>query len=320
MPSRASVSPIASWPPQPWTWTSTKPGATERARRRPAPRRGRPRRSHSSSMTSRPPTTRSSRTSRPRSSVRPLIAGRPLDRARLVTSKSDVERVAVGRVARLRRLDPAPVVGRGSPGARRAADRRPDAAAAGRRRRSPRPPRSSRVPRRSVNPPTASASWSEPCSRSAVSTAGAQARRRGRSISRAIGSVVGEPQAADARRSARRRRGPATPPRRGSTGGCARARTRDDGVEAATAHLAGERHQPVRRGGGRRPCSRRSCRGPGCRATSPSSASRCIAFRAVIRLTPNSAWSSASDGQPVARPERRDPLAQDLLDAAVLGW
>ena len=27
MPSSAAASPIASWPPQPWTWTSTKPGA-----------------------------------------------------------------------------------------------------------------------------------------------------------------------------------------------------------------------------------------------------------------------------------------------------
>ena len=35
---------------------------------------------------------------------------------------------------------------------------------------------------------------------------------------------------------------------------------------------------------------------PGTRTTSPSSASRCIALRAVIRLTPNSSHSSASDG------------------------
>ena len=27
IPDRASASPSASWPPQPWTWTSTKPGA-----------------------------------------------------------------------------------------------------------------------------------------------------------------------------------------------------------------------------------------------------------------------------------------------------
>ena len=27
MPSSAAASPIAPWPPQPWTWTSTKPGA-----------------------------------------------------------------------------------------------------------------------------------------------------------------------------------------------------------------------------------------------------------------------------------------------------
>jgi 3-methyl-2-oxobutanoate hydroxymethyltransferase len=35
---------------------------------------------------------------------------------------------------------------------------------------------------------------------------------------------------------------------------------------------------------------------PGSRAIRPSSARRCMAFRAVIRLTPNSAHSSASDG------------------------
>jgi hypothetical protein len=35
---------------------------------------------------------------------------------------------------------------------------------------------------------------------------------------------------------------------------------------------------------------------PGRRTTSPSSARRCMALRAVIRLTANSATSSASDG------------------------
>ena len=35
---------------------------------------------------------------------------------------------------------------------------------------------------------------------------------------------------------------------------------------------------------------------PGSRETRPSSASRCMALRAVIRLTPNSAHSSVSEG------------------------
>ena len=65
MPSSAARSPIASWPPQPWTWTSTNPGArygpsssasasTTTAAIRP------------SSIVIRPAATRSSRTSRPR--------------------------------------------------------------------------------------------------------------------------------------------------------------------------------------------------------------------------------------------------------------
>ena len=44
---------------------------------------------------------------------------------------------------------------------------------------------------------------------------------------------------------------------------------------------------------------------PGWRATRPSSARRCIALRAVIRLTPNSACELRVGGQPVTRPERR---------------
>ena len=31
IPSSAPSGPIASWPPRPWTWTSTKPGRDERA-------------------------------------------------------------------------------------------------------------------------------------------------------------------------------------------------------------------------------------------------------------------------------------------------
>jgi hypothetical protein len=67
MPSRPAASPIASWPPQPWTWTSTNPGA-KYGRSSPASPSSpwtlivamRP-----SSIVSRPRATRSSRTSRP---------------------------------------------------------------------------------------------------------------------------------------------------------------------------------------------------------------------------------------------------------------
>ena len=69
---------------------------------------------------------------------------------------------------------------------------------------------------------------------------------------------------------------------------------------AGAAHLLAEGHQaigaPVRR------WRRRSCRARAPRMR-PSSASRCMALRAVIRLTPNSAHRSASDGQPLTRRE-----------------
>ena len=58
---------------------------------------------------------------------------------------------------------------------------------------------------------------------------------------------------------------------------------------------------------------------PGSRAIRPSSASRCMAFRAVIRLTPNSIAQLRVRRQPFARVQPRDPLAQGVLDLAVLG-
>ena len=82
-------------------------------------------------------------------------------------------------------------------------------------------------------------------------------------------------------------------------------------------HLLGERHQAVRPPVGRRLGD--ESRPPAARGIRPSSASRCIAFRAVIRLTPNSAHSSASDGSRSPGLEGRDPLAQGLLDLAVVG-
>ena len=110
------------------------------------------------------------------------------------------------------------------------------------------------------------------------------------------------------RRSARRRRTargarrprartgrcPAPPPRRpsrvGSRGrGPARSARGPGAPSRARTSSAG------RRGGG--PAARRrSCRVPGSRTIKPSSASRCIALRAVIRLTPNSSHSAVSDG------------------------
>ena len=56
---------------------------------------------------------------------------------------------------------------------------------------------------------------------------------------------------------------------------------------------------------------------PGWRATRPSSARRCIAFRAVIRLTPNSA--TARRRTAAVRPaEPGDALAERMLDATVV--
>ena len=60
------------------------------------------------------------------------------------------------------------------------------------------------------------------------------------------------------------------------------------------AHLAAEGEQPVRAAVGRRLGDEAAQ--PGTRMTSPSSARRCIALRAVIRDTLNSAHSWASDG------------------------
>ena len=65
MPSSAAASPIASWPPQPWTWTSTKPGAMYGPSSATAPSSRSTAAIRPSSIVSRPGATRSSRTSRP---------------------------------------------------------------------------------------------------------------------------------------------------------------------------------------------------------------------------------------------------------------
>ncbi len=81
MPSRAAASPMASWPPQPWTWTSTNPGAIRGPRG--ASRVVTAATSSSStaairpsSTVMRPGTTRSSRTSRPTTVDRASLTGR----------------------------------------------------------------------------------------------------------------------------------------------------------------------------------------------------------------------------------------------------
>ena len=58
---------------------------------------------------------------------------------------------------------------------------------------------------------------------------------------------------------------------------------------------------------------------PGMRTTRPSSARRCIALRAVIRLTPNSSHSAVSDGSGSPGASVVDPLAQRALDPAPSG-
>ena len=66
MPSRAARSPIASWPPQPWTWTSTNPGATTGlSGSSVAPSSRSTAAIRPSSIVIRPGATRSSRTRRP---------------------------------------------------------------------------------------------------------------------------------------------------------------------------------------------------------------------------------------------------------------
>ena len=74
--------------------------------------------------------------------------------------------------------------------------------------------------------------------------------------------------------------------------------------------------------GGRRSGARaarpRTCRAPGSARTRPSSARRCIALRAVIRLTPNSRHRSASDGSRSPGAQRGHALAQRQLDLAVV--
>ena len=60
---------------------------------------------------------------------------------------------------------------------------------------------------------------------------------------------------------------------------------------------------------------------PGTRTTRPSSASRCIALRAVIRLTPNSSHSAVSDGSgsPGARPWIRSRRVRSIRRQCGIG-
>ncbi len=63
IPSRAAVSPIAEWPPQPWTWRSTNPGATNGLVRRRVSDRATTSPIRPSTIEIRPLATRSSRMS-----------------------------------------------------------------------------------------------------------------------------------------------------------------------------------------------------------------------------------------------------------------
>ena len=68
-----------------------------------------------------------------------------------------------------------------------------------------------------------------------------------------------------------------------------------DGV-AALARASRARTPSGGRRAGARAARPRTCRARGSRTTRPSSARRCMALRAVIRLTPNSRHRSLSDG------------------------
>ncbi len=148
------------------------------------------------------------------------------------------------------------------------------------------------VPRRSTKPARPSVSWSDPRARSAVITASAQAPIR-TADSRAMGS-------SSASRNRRRwtTGSPGGMPRlmasAGEEGRMTRVNIRELGTRPARS-ISWEnviRRFARRYGGG----SVTKLPRPGSRAMRPSSASRCMAFRAVIRLTPNSAHNSASEG------------------------
>ena len=221
-------------------------------------------------------------------------AARGLGRLRIrsLDVEADDEAVAVRRVARLGRLDATavPVLddppldeeriagpNGEQPGVLRRGDRGADRAAsrgAGRCRPEPR------------------ASWSEPVARSAAITPSLEASIR-TVDSRAIGW-------SSARRNRRRWTTgcPVSMPRLAASEAVLGRMTRSSTCELGT--------RPARRISWVNVISRlaRRCAGgsttklprPGFRSIRPSSASRCMALRAVIRLTRNSAQSSASEG------------------------
>src|SRR6478735_11620370 len=112
IPESASAPPVASWPPQPWTWTSMNPGAyTGPDDATASAASGSTARMNPSSSVSRPGTTSSSSTSLPRrisvTIVPPGVGRRRSRRGFLLHVEQDLERVAVRGVAALGRLDSA---------------------------------------------------------------------------------------------------------------------------------------------------------------------------------------------------------------------
>ena len=214
--------------------------------------------------------------------------------ARLLDVEQDVERVPVSRVAALRGLDPAALA---------VHDHAPldeQRVPLGRARAGARP-RGSRARRRSWRCLAGGGSRRAPGHRGASPSRGPRAITAGAvactriAISTAIGSSSAQAQPPQRDDRLARPRGRAPPPRRRSTAG-SRA--------PAPSSSGGGRGAPSR--------ARTSAAGPhgdasaaratklplpGIRSTRPSSARRCIALRAVIRLTPNSAHRSASDGR-----------------------
>ncbi len=247
MPDRASASPVASWPPQPWTWTSMKPGATmgpprlglvgldgrdpavldrdpARHDRRRAGRGGRRRRSvviarpRRADPRRRPRTARRARSGPPDSGSRSPRARRP--RSSEITRRSTSS---------------------GSP--RRIPSRRASSCVAAAAVMVA-------VPRRRWWPARASASWSDPCSRSALSTITAVRRRR-----RAVSTAIGSPSAQADPAHDDDRLGRDDPERGGLVGAStvgSRGRAPRRRRPAPALHLVGERHQPVGATVGRR--------------------------------------------------------------------
>ncbi len=148
-------------------------------------------------------------------------------------------------------------------------------------------------PRDGTMPALMRASWSEPVSRSARRTTGAQ-----RGARTAVSSATASPSARRTRQSSTTSSPRATrrSPRSGSVGGRTRRRMMREVGTRPWRRISCEKviRKLARRcvGGSATKVPR-----PGSRRTRPSSASCAMACRAVMRLTPNSVHRSASEGR-----------------------